>query len=91
MPPKSRKEYEDAIKALQAEMDSAEPDEEVWVEDPSGTRVRLTGKRASSVLGRFAHLFEDESDQGEPAGDDDGDESDAKPAGGGYFAKRAKK
>lgn len=80
------------MEALQAELDSAEPDDEVWVKDESGREIKLTGRRASSVLSRFADLFTDDAtpaDEGEGDEEEEGDElPDKKPAGGNYFKRR---
>jgi hypothetical protein len=77
---------------LQAELDGAGDDDEVWVRE--GEReFKFTGKRASSIVGRFADLFEPKADADAGADDADADDADAgaddAPAGsGGYFKRR---
>lgn len=94
MPPQQRRtraQVESELAALQAELDSVEPDEEVWVKDPdSGHEVKLTGRRAKSVYDRFASLFPAD-DAGDGDGQDDEEEPDPQPGGsGGYFRGRGK-
>lgn len=92
MPPqqkRTRAAVEAELAALQAELDTAEPDDEVWVKDPdTGHEVKITGRRAAGVLERFAGLFpSDDGDAGD--GDGDQDEPDPQPGGaGGYFRGR---
>ena len=88
----SRKEIEDQIAALQQELESADTDDELVIEE-NGRRFHIKGKRATKALSRFADLWpdDDKSDEGDgDEGDDDGDGDDADPApkGGGYFNRR---
>lgn len=66
-----RSEIEAQIAALQAEIENADTDDEIWIKDDSGREIKVTGKRATSVLNRFSDLWDD----GKPA-DDEGDEDD---------------
>ncbi|MEV8530094.1 hypothetical protein AB0451_39480 [Streptomyces sp. NPDC052000] len=92
-----RSEIEQQIARLQADLENADTDDEVWIKDQSGTEIKVTGRRATSVLDRFKDLWatEEGADQGDDdAGDDTADEP---PAGSGdqsggtsYFSRRKK-
>lgn len=92
---RSKAELAAAIAELQAEMDSADEDDEIWVKHPDGHEVRVRGRKASNVLKSFGSIFDDPA----PAGDEgeegeEGDElpDDEQPGGGdgGYFRGRGK-
>lgn len=94
-----RSDIEAQIAALQSQLDEADTDDEVWVKDDSGREIKVTGKRATSVLARFADLWDSEdAGDGDDDGDDDkgakdskggaGKEKDKTPAAGGYFGRR---
>lgn len=84
-----RSEIEKQMADLQKQLDSADTDDEIWIKDESGHEIKVTGRRATSVLNRYAKLFEEktEGDQG----DDEGDEDEKDPAPPtGYFGRKAK-
>jgi hypothetical protein len=91
----SRKEIEGQIAALQAELDSADTDDELVIEE-NGRRFHIKGRRATKALNRFKDLWPDDDESGGEGdedgedGDEDGDESESDPApkGGGYFNRR---
>lgn len=87
----SRKEIEEQIAALQAELESADTDDELVIEE-NGRRFHIKGQRATKALSRFADLWPDddkgEGDKGEGDEGDDGDDPDPAPKGGGYFNRR---
>lgn len=90
-----RSEIQSKIEQLQAELENADTDDEIWLKDASGTEVKVSGKRATAVLDRFKELWATE-DEGEGDGEGDGrtgddgssDQTDA-PTGG-YFGRRSK-
>lgn len=83
-----RSEIEAKMAALQKELDAADPDEEVWVRSESGHEVKLTGKRAASVLSKFGGLFDSDNEKGDDdQGDEDEGEEDDKGAAG-YFRRK---
>lgn len=90
-----RSDIERQIAALQAELESADTDDEVWIKD-GDHEIKVSGKRATAILGRFKGLWEQESEAGASEDEDDDDqddedEKDAPPAGGGgYFKGRRK-
>jgi len=86
----TKAEIQAQIDALSAELEGAESDDEVWVEE-NGRRVQFKGSKATGILNKFKDLWEEpagegDGDQGD--GDGDGDQKDSKPGGGGYFSKR---
>ena len=95
---KHRADIEAQIAALQQELDQADTDDEVWIKD-GDREIKVTGRRASSVLARFSDLWEekteDQADGGDDQDEDQDDDADTppdkKPAAGGYFGKRATK
>jgi hypothetical protein len=95
---RSRKEIEASIAELQAELDTADTDDEIWVKDPkTGHEVKISGRRATGVINRFKDLFDDDQAGDAPEGEEDeedGDDlpDDAQPGGGdgGYFRGRKK-
>lgn len=92
MPKRSKEEIAAAMAELQAELDSADDDDEIWVKHPDGHEVRVRGRKASNVLKSFGSIFDDPAE--EPAGGEEGDElpDDDQPGGGdgGYFRGRKK-
>lgn len=93
-----RSDIERKIADLQAELENADTDDEIWLKDSTGTEVKVTGRRATTVLERFKELWASE-ESGEEDGEGDGrtgDEGSADPtdgpAGGtGYFGRRKAK
>lgn len=61
-----KSDVERQIAALQAQLDSAESDDEVWIKD-GDHEIKVTGNRASTILGRFSKLWEaeEEGEEGE--------------------------
>lgn len=91
MAKRSKEEIAAAIAELQAEMDTADDDDEIWVKHPDGHEVRVRGRKASNVLKSFGGIFDD------PAPADEGEEGDELPddeqpggGDGGYFRGRGK-
>lgn len=83
MPAKTRAQIEAQIAALQGELDGADTDDEVWLQEDGGPAVRVTGKRATSVLNRYAHMWADDEPEGDPE-----PEPDPEPQGAGIFKRR---
>ena len=79
-----RSEIEKQIAALQSQLDSADTDDEIWIRD-GDHEIKVTGKRATSILGRYAHLWETnddaETESEEDATADTEDDSDTADAG----------
>lgn len=85
----TKAEIQAQIDALTADLESAESDDEVIVEE-NGRRVHFKGSKATGILNKFKDLWEEpapEGEGGEGEGEGEG-EQDPKPAGGGYFSKR---
>lgn len=56
----SRREIEEQIAALQAELEKAsDEDHEVWIKD-GGREYKVTGSRAQKILDRWADLWAEE-------------------------------
>ena len=86
-----RTDIESQIAALQAQLDTADTDDEVWVKDDKGREVKVSGRRATGILAKLGLLDDDDAgDDDDDQGDDDDAKKDDKPAGAGYFNKRAK-
>jgi hypothetical protein len=85
MAARTRAQVEADMASLQAELDGADTNDEVWIKDDSGREIKVTGRRATTVLSRFGDLFQEPSADGEGQGE--GDEEDPKPAGG-YFGRK---
>jgi hypothetical protein len=91
----TKAEIQAQIDALSAELQGADDDDEVWVEE-NGRRVQFKGSKATGILNKFKDLWEEPAGDGDGAGDGAGDGDgdgdgagkDNKPAGGGYFSKR---
>lgn len=76
MPKATKAQLAKQIQALQAEMDTADTDDEVWIKGDDGVEIKVTGQRATSILGRYGHLWEsgeDDDDQEEPDGEEGGE------------------
>lgn len=87
----TREEKQAQIAALQAELE-ADDDTELWVEHERGgksVRTKLSGAHAKDWLHELFGPADGGQEEGQEDGED-GDQADKKPAGGGYFAKRAK-
>lgn len=82
-----RSDIEAQIAKLQADLDGADTDDEIWLQDGSGPAIKVTGKRATTILSKYAHLWEEATGDDDQDGDE-GEKQDEKPAGGGYFGKR---
>ena len=94
-----RTDIEKQIAALQAELDGADTDDEIWIKD-GDHEIKVSGKRATSVLSRYAHLWETNEDaptESEEDASSDAEDSedatdvvaeDAKPAQRGYFGRK---
>lgn len=85
-----KSDIQSQIDALQAELADADTDDEVWVKE-GGREIKISGKRATGILSKFADLWKDDTEDGDGDGDEDEDvKDDKKPGGQGYFGKRAK-
>lgn len=84
-----REDLQAQIEALQAEMDAADDDVELWVEherNGKAVKTRLSGSHAKSWL---ADLFPSADNGGQGEDEEEPEElPEKKPAGGGYFGKR---
>lgn len=87
-----REDLQAQIEALQAEMDSADDDVELWVEHDRGgksVRTKLSGAHAKGWLDDLFGTSEKKEEKGDEGGDEEDDvKDDKKPAQGGYFGKR---
>lgn len=81
-----RSEVEARIAALQAELENADTDDEVWIKD-GDHQVQITGKRATTILSRYAKLWEDENGDGE---DEEEVAEDEKPKRESLFKAKGK-
>jgi hypothetical protein len=86
MAARTRAQVEADMAALQAELDTADTDDEVWIKDESGREIKVTGRRATTVLSRFGDLFQEAAPE-EGGAEGEGEEADPKPAGG-YFGRK---
>lgn len=86
-----RSDIERQITELQAQLESADTDDEVWIRD-GDHEIKVSGKRATAILGRFKGLWEQEPEAGGAEGEEEAEEeADEPPAGGGgYFKGRRK-
>lgn len=88
MTTRKRADVQAQIAALQAELDTADTDDEVWVKGDDDREYKVTGRRATSILKRLglADILDDETE--EPAGEETDEEPDPDPKPkGGYFAR----
>jgi hypothetical protein len=82
----SKAEIEKQIADLTASLDTADTDDEVWVKE-GGTEFKVSGRRATAFLDKFAHLWETPTADADKDKDADKDaDKDKKPAGG-YFGR----
>jgi hypothetical protein len=93
MPARKRSDVEAQIAALQAELDTADTDDEIWVKGDDGREYKVTGRRATSVLKKLglADILSDDSE--EQAGEEETEEEpedDPQPHNG-YFRPGKKK
>ena len=87
-----RSEIEARIKALQDELDNADTDDEVWIKE-GDREIKVSGKRATSILSRFSDLWEDEGGDGaDDAGNgtDDAGDGGEQPKREGLFKSRGR-
>lgn len=89
---RSKEEISAAMAELQAELDSADDDDEIWVKHPDGHEVRVRGRKASNVLKSFGGIFDDPASDGDEGQEGDELPDDDQPGGGdgGYFRGRGK-
>lgn len=89
-----REDLQAQIEALQAELDGADDDVELWVEherNGKAVKTKLSGGHAKSWLDDLLGTPAGSGQGDDDGGDDDGqgDElPEKKPSGGGYFGKR---
>ena len=85
----TRAQIEAQMADLQKQLESADTDDEIWIQEEGAAPVRVTGRRATAFLNRHKGLFE------EPAGEAEGEgeeiEPDPQPEGDGLFKRRGKK
>lgn len=85
----TQRQIQEQIDALQAQLDTADTDDEVWIKDDKGREIKVSGRRATAVLGKFSDLWQDNAPEGE-SGEGDGEpEADPGPEAG-YFGRRRK-
>jgi hypothetical protein len=85
-----RSDIEKQMAELQKQLDTADTDDEIWIKDESGHEIKVTGRRATSVLNRYAKLFEEKAEEGEEEeGQEEEEEKDPAPPAG-YFGRKAK-
>lgn len=88
MATRKRSDVEAQIAALQAELDTADTDDEIWVKGDDGREYKVTGRRATSVLKKLglSDILADDTE--EPAGEETEEEpeEDPKPKNG-YFGR----
>lgn len=83
-----RSEVEARIAALQAELENADTDDEVWIKD-GDHEVKVSGKRATTILSRYAKLWEDEGGEDDEGGEED-EGAGGEPKREGLFKARGK-
>lgn len=83
-----RSEVEARIAALQAELENADTDDEVWIKEGEH-EIKVTGKRATTILSRFSKLWEDDGGEGDE-GDESGEDAGGEPKREGLFKPRGK-
>ncbi len=83
----SRKEIEDQIAQLQADLENAgDEDTELWIKNDKGAETKVPASRAGTWLKEnFGISLRDEAPKSDPQ---EPPKEDPKPAGGGYFGKR---
>jgi hypothetical protein len=87
MAARTRAQVEADMARLQAELDGADTDDEVWIREDGHPAVQVKGKRATTILSRYSKLWEeDDPADGEEEGEE-GDVEDPKPSGG-YFGRK---
>jgi hypothetical protein len=86
---KTRSQIEAQMAALQAELEGADTDDEVWIREEDGPAIRVSGKRATAVLDKYKHLWGESGDGADGADDgaDGADGADPAPASG-YFGRK---
>jgi hypothetical protein len=82
-----RSDIEKQIAVLQAELDGADTDDEIWIKDPSGHEIKVSGKRATAVLGKYSKLWETEDEDGEDEEEPEEIEPDPQPKSKDSFFK----
>lgn len=88
-----RSDIEKQIADLQSQLDAADTDDEIWIKDPSGHEIKVTGKKATSVLNKFAALWSDNTENEEDDTEDDAEEPETDGPlrdERGYFKSRKK-
>lgn len=87
MAKRSRTAVQAEIEALQAELDTAETDDEIWVKGDDGREYKVTGRRATSIFAKLGLTDDAEPEEGDDAEEDP--EEDPAPKGG-YFGRGKK-
>lgn len=64
------------IDRLSAELEDADSDDEVYIQDSSGHVVKITGNKATAILGRYRTLWDNEPDTDDTGPDADTDGND---------------
>ena len=88
-----RADIEKQIADLQSQLDAADTDDEIWIKDPSGHEIKVTGKKATSVLNKFAALWTDDNPENDEPEEDDTEEPETDGPlrdERGYFKSRKK-
>ncbi len=86
---RSRTAVQAEIEALQAELDTAETDDEIWVKGDDGREYKVTGRRATSIFAKLGLTDDSEGEEGEGDEGDQEPEDDPAPKGG-YFGRGKK-
>ena len=84
-----RSDIEKQIADLQSQLDTADTDDEIWVKDADGKEYKVTGRRATGILGKLGLLEDDAAGEAEE-GEDEADEPSTDTKGYG-FGRRSKK
>jgi len=88
MATRKRSDVEAQIAALQAELDTADTDDEIWVKGDDGREYKVTGRRATSVLKKLglSDILSDDTEEQAGEETEEEPEEDPKPKGG-YFGR----